>query len=176
MIPIAGIFGGWAPFVFVFRPYRLAKRMPRLWGIPRFGLTDLALLSLMLAGPLAIARLGRDDHGLVWMAVCFTLLAACVVFLWLRGLWILQQLGITRFAKRALFFVLIVPGAVLLAFLVGHWLLVALALSLSDPAALLLFSLAYGMVAAILVFGLRSGLNWIFGRPAGEPTVGTPQQ
>ncbi len=123
----AGIFGGWAPLVFVLLPYRLKSRLERLWGLPRFRLSDFISLSLLFIWPLTIARIGRDDHSLTWIMTCFSFLAICIGFLWIRGLWILQQLDVSSFFKRTLFLGILLPGMVVFAFVVGCWMYTALA-------------------------------------------------
>jgi hypothetical protein len=165
-IAAAGILGGWATYT-VLRPYRFGKRMPRLWGLPRFGLSDFLSLFLLMLGPLFVARIGRDEYEPSRVLTCFGLLAVCVLYLWARGLWILEQLGINQFHRRTLFLAICLPIAVLFGFLVGDWVFSALLmLPMGRIDLILVGSIGYAIGGGILYAVLHVGLNHVFGKPA----------
>jgi len=145
--------------------------MARVWGIPRFTLADLVSLWLLMLWPLGIARSGSGDHGTVWVAVCFGIFAVCVGFLWMRGLWILQQFDVHRFSKRTLFLAVLLPAIILFGFVVGEWMF-SLLICLAFPHAgfLLAQTVVCGIMGGVVYAIARAGLDYVFGKPAGHGT------
>jgi hypothetical protein len=186
LISVSAILGGWSAYV-AFRPVALLERMPRCWGIPQFGVADFVSLFLMLTWPSMLARIGRE-HDIGYLAVCFGLFAACVVYLWLRGLWILQQMQVKSFVRRTLFLSILVPGAIVFSLLVGALTIVAILL---PP--ILFHAVPMGSDDVVYVFGfvavltaitgfvywlLQLGLDFVFGKPPDrtgkQPGVAAP--
>lgn len=83
--------------------------MKVIWGIPRFHTTDFFSLSLLLVWPLTYVQFVRDDHTESFVVLATLMLVACFVFLWFRGLWLLQSHDVHGFAKRCCFFGLAIP-------------------------------------------------------------------
>ncbi len=156
-----------APVVvfFVMQPFGL-NRLRRVWGLPQFDVSDLLSLSFLLVWPALLARGYVHDHGHRWIILWFCAFAACTSFLWLRGLWILQQRSVTSFVKRTLFLSALLPLAIFAGFVVGYGvlllviLLITLALISVDGVA---FVVGLSLVTWLLVGVLRVGLIFVFG-------------
>ena len=179
LISVSAILGGWSAYL-VFRPFALLERMPRCCGIPQFGVADFVSLFLLLTWPSMLARIGRE-HDIGYLAVCFGLFAACVVYLWLRGLWILQQMQVKSFVRRTLFLSILVPGAIVFSLLVGLMMMAAILflLVLSEattrgPRGEGVF--IFGFVAVLtaitgfVYWQLQLGLSFVFGKPPDRTT------
>ena len=100
VISTLALFGCWAPWAYIWRPLRLVDRMDRVWGIPKFQISDFISLMLMLMWPILLVKVVRDSHPPQQIIVCFTVFSCCIAWLWLRGLWVLQQFQIRSFARR----------------------------------------------------------------------------
>ena len=174
LIFASAILGGWSAYV-AFRPVALLERMPRCWGIPQFGVADFVSLFLLLTWPSMLARIGRE-HDIGYLAVCFGLFAACVVYLWLRGLWILQQMQVKSFVRRTLFLSILVPGAIVFSLLVGLMMMAAIlflpillevvARGRGEEAVYVFaFVAVLTAITGFVYWLLQLGLNFVFGKP-----------
>jgi hypothetical protein len=163
LIFMSAILGGWSAYL-VFRPFALRERMARLWGVPQFGTADFASLFLLLTWPSMLARIGRE-HSFAHLAVCFGLFAACTGYLWLRGLWILQQVQVKSLVKRTLFLSVLVPGAIVFSLLVGLTVLVTMVMLLHGEPVVLIFVTILTLIGGFVYSVLQLGLTLVFGRP-----------
>jgi hypothetical protein len=163
LVFLSAILGGWSAY-FVFRPFALVERMPRGWGVPQFGTADFVSLFLLLTWPSMLARFGRD-HDLGHLAVCFGLFAACVGYLWLRGLWILQQMQVKSFVRRTLFLSVLVPGAIVFSLLVGLSIVATLLMLASGNELALAIVMIVAIISGFVYWFLQLGLDLTFGKP-----------
>jgi len=169
LIGTAGVFGGWAAVGVILRPYRFAERMPSVWGVPRFHISDFVSLFLLMMWPAFFMRIGRDSQDIKRVLFIGLIFAVCVLFLWLRGLWILQQCNVTAFFKRTLFLAALVPGVIILSFVIGMWGAVMIAGLLGgDPEFVFVATAYYGVVGGLLFVAVRYGLDSVFGIPSGR--------
>ena len=89
----AGVFLGMAGVSWlVLRPY--VKPLLRIWGWP--GMSPARLVSLLLLLPWVVLMflIGYYNHPLLRVLLCVSGLTACVVYLWLRACWLLDQHGV----------------------------------------------------------------------------------
>lgn len=166
-IAAAGIMGGWASAVFVLGPYGLPERIKHTWGVPRFRITDFLSLFLLLLAPLLLARHARNEYEFAYIATCFFVFALCIGFIWLRGLWVLQQCQVGSMVRRTLFLGVLLPATVLFGIVVGHWIFSLLIfLVFPDIAFLLAQSTVHFLIAGLIFAFTRTGLTYVFGKPA----------
>jgi len=168
-IAAAGVLGGWAAFFVILRPCRLTNRMSAVWGIPRMRVSDFVSLGLLFLWPLAFAGIGRRDHCPAWIATCAGIFAATLGYVWFRGLWILQQLGIHSFGRRTLLLAVLLPATAAFSFIVGHWLF-AWAVFATFPSSGFMIeeTVIHGAAAGMVYVGTCAGMDRVFGRRSRE--------
>lgn len=147
---------------FLLKPYGLAQ-LKKVWGLPRFQIPDLISLTCLLAWPTGLARLFGGKHDAIWLLKWFSVFALITGFIWLRGLWILQQREVESFAKRTIFLGLLLPAILLLGCIASSGTLVLLGATFDFDPELFLIAIAHGAVFAILLAVIMQGLTSVFG-------------
>ena len=156
---VAGLYvGGVITLYSLMHPY--AKRMGHLWGLPRYRFTDLVSLLMLLIWPVLLGRLAAMHHSLDRVILCTLGLIACACFLWLRGLWILQELQVTSFAARTTFLGILVPGIIVIGVIVGYGLVSSLAMVTYWGPIAVIFALGQLMICLAVALPLAALAAW----------------
>jgi len=162
MIVAGSIFGGWAAQVFVLSPLQLSRRMKQVWGFPRFQISDFISLSILMIVPLLVIKHGQQELELFYLGTVGTLLLMAVVYVWLRGLWILQQLDVNHFLKRTLFISILWPVMFCFCIMMGLISICVISVFLFGRLEVILFVVPLGLIAWILLAICRAGLSFVF--------------
>ena len=156
-------------------PY--TSRMKQLWGLPRYRITDLCSLAMLMIWPIALGRIGLASYSLERVVICTLGLIACIGFLWFRGLWILQQLKIESFFRRTGFLAIVLPGILLVGSVVGYGITSSFVLLFgmrSFVEGVIMAAIQFAMVSlgigTILTFLALTGLRHTLQQPTIPPT------
>ncbi len=140
----------------------LKLRLKHVWGLPRVTIPRIVSLLPLLAGPAFMFLIGRQSHGLYHVLACTTGLTLCVVYLWVRCCWLLQELHVTSAFRQMLFPGCVGPCMLLLGGVAGQWAMGMVWIVPMWPNAALPLSAAnaiIGLPLSLFVYGL---MNYVF--------------
>ena len=142
------------------KPY--VARVSMIWGWPRPNVARYVSLLPILVWPSLICWLGLKSHAIPRVAMCTIGLILCVLYLWLRGCWLLQQCDVVAWFRQVFFLSILGPAMLIVGFIVGHGIVVLLLVGLAWPSMaiqLFLIDVGVGAVPGVLLYG---GLCYVF--------------
>lgn len=152
--------GGPVAFCIFLAPY--VMKIKPLWGIPRFYNSDFLSLAILLAAPLGLvarapANLPRTQILIVAWGLVF-----CLTFLWIRLLWLLQQLDVHQAMRRITFTAAIFPLLCLDGALWAMYILTGFGMGLGSFEAFIVINATFFGGALFCSWKLRTLLAYVF--------------
>jgi hypothetical protein len=144
----------------------LVSRVARRWGWPRPSLACWASLLPILAWPAVFCWIGLQSHGVPLVAACTAGLVACALYLWLRGVWLLEQCHVASRTGQFLFLGFLGPGMLVAGGLVGRGIVGLLWLGVLWPSQAIPWFLVHaGLgtgIGAVIAVLLHRGVPYVF--------------
>ena len=155
-----GLFLGSPVSCYLFlRPYH--SRIKKKWGMPRCTIVDFSSLLLLTCWPLLIAMAAKEHVSVPMLLLSAFLLLGCVVFIWVRCMWLLQQNQVNQVIKRTVFIGALFPLIVFFGVATAYFgLLIMLAVQFGRfPIMEMLVILVVG---TLVWMGVSVGLRYVF--------------
>jgi hypothetical protein len=142
--------------------------------LPRINGASVVSLFLMMSGPTLMYYVGLRNYDFPRVVLCTTALASCVVYVWMRCCWLLQQLQIESTLKQILFPGLLAPGLLLTGAIAGNWVLGILFLAPVWPVMVVPHTVTCAVVGLPLGLMVYGGLSYVFAEDA-HTSVSVPE-
>lgn len=141
---------------------KFVLRVRKIWGMPRITLPEIIGLLPLLLLPVTMFFVGMQKHELARCIYGTYGLALCVVYLWVRLCWLMEQLGVHSGMRQIMFPGVIFPGMILAGALFGFSFLGTLAIGSFRPGEALVFLVVTGALSAAFYATLAVILKSVF--------------
>lgn len=127
-----------------------AQRIKKIWGMPRITLPQIAGLLPLLMLPTIMFLVGQQKHDLQRCLSGAYGLVLCVVYLWIRLCWLMEQMDVRSVWSQTMFPGVIFPGMFVVGTVFGYSALGTLTISGFLPVDGAVFFLITSAIGAVL--------------------------